>query len=166
MPFFVLRGMKLSRSQTLKRMIAPVVEALGFELLGCELSKQGGQNVLRVTADSPAGVSLDDCARISRQVSVVLDVEDPIGGHYNLEVSSPGLERPLNTIDHYRRFIGRKAIVRLYKLRRGQRQICGIIKMVDDEVGVIVEINDTIVKIGWDQIERANLIANFEGLKK
>lgn len=83
--------------------------------------------MLRVTVDSPAGISLDDCAKISRQVSAVLDVEDPISGHYNLEISSPGLGRPLNTIRNYRRFMGRKVKIRLYKLREGQRQICGII---------------------------------------
>lgn len=164
MPFFILRE-AVGQVRTLQYIIAPAVEALGFELLGCELSQQKGHNVLRVTVDSLCGVSLDDCARISRQVSTILDVEDPISGRYNLEISSPGWERPLNTIDHYRRFIGRKAKVLLYKPRGGQRQICGTIKMVNDTEGVTVETNDTMIQIGWDQIKRANLMADFKRLK-
>ncbi|MFW0097172.1 MAG: ribosome maturation factor RimP [Coxiella endosymbiont of Haemaphysalis qinghaiensis] len=165
MPFFILREERLSQVQTLQYIIAPAVEALGFEFLGYELSQQEGQNVLRVIVDSLLGVSLDDCTRISRQVSAVLDIEDPISDHYNLEISSPGLERPLNTIDHYRRFMGRKAKVHLYNPRGGQRQICGIIKMVNNEEGVIIETKDAMVKIGWDQIERANLMVDFKRLK-
>ena len=165
MPFFVLREERLSQVQTLQYIIAPAVEALGFEFLGYKLSQHKGQNVLRVIVDSLFGVSLNDCARISRQVSAVLDIEDPISDRYNLEISSPGLERPLNTIDHYRRFMGRKAKVHLYNPWGGRRQICGIIKMVNNEEGVSIETKDAMVKIGWDQIEKANLMVDFKRLK-
>lgn len=98
-------------------------------------------------------------------MSAVLDIENLISDHYNLEIFSPGLERPLNTIDHCRRFMGRKEKVHLYNPRGGQRQICGIIKMVNNEEKVIIETKDTMVKIAWDQIERANLMVDFKRLK-
>lgn len=152
--------------QAVQRIIGPAIKFLGFELVSCELHRYGsGVRVLRITIDSAAGVSLDDCTRISRQVSVILDVEDPISGHYNLEVSSPGLERPLFAIDHYRRFIGRPVRIRLRLPRAGQRQFRGVIVAVDKEI--TLKIDDSKLKVALSEIEKANLIASeFRGLTK
>ena len=79
----------------MRAMLEPGVKALGFELVDTELSGGAGQTVLRVYIDHPRGINVDDCAKVSRQLSAVLDVEDPIAGQYLLEVSSPGLDRPL-----------------------------------------------------------------------
>ena len=155
----------MCRAQAVQRIIGPAVEVLGFELVSCELHRHGSVNVLRIMIDSSAGVSLDDCAKISRQVSAVLDVEDPINGRYNLEVSSPGLERPLFSIDHYRRFIGRPVKIRLRLPRVGQRQFRGVIASVDKEI--TLKIDDSRLKVALSEIEKANLIASeFRGPKK
>lgn len=150
----------MSLVSTLKRIIAPVVEACGFDLVGCTLSQERGQQVLRVTIDSPVGVSLEDCAKISRQVSVLLDVEDPINSCYSLEISSPGLEQPLSMIGNYRRFIGRKVKLLLHKQKDKKRQICGIIKAVE-QAKVILETDGMIVRINSHEIARANLVADL-----
>lgn len=141
--------------QTVRRIIGPAVKVLGFKLVSCELHHHGSSvNMLRITIDSAAGVSLDDCARISRQVSVMLDVEDPISGHYNLEVSSSGLERPLFVIDHYRRFIGRPVRIRLRGCRgQGRHQFHGVIAAVDQEI--TLKINDSKLKVALSEIEKS-----------
>lgn len=150
--------------QTVQRIIGPAVKVLGFELVACELHRHYGLNVLRITIDSSAGVSLDDCTKVSRQVSAVLDVEDPINGCYNLEVSSPGLERPLFTIDHYRRFIGRPVKIRLWVPKMGRRQFRGVIAAVDKEI--MLQIDDSRLKVALSEIEKANLVVSgFRGLK-
>ena len=151
----------MGQAQALQRVIAPAVEVFGFELVACELHRHGDVNVLRVTVDSPAGVSLGDCAKISQQVGTVLDVEDPINSRYNLEVSSPGLKRPLFTIDHYRRFIGRPVKIRLRVPREGQRQFHGVIVAVNEEV--TLKIDGSGLRVALSEIEKANLIADFEG---
>ena len=84
----------------------PSVHALGYELLGVEYVPSGKHSVLRLYIDSEKGIGVDDCEVVSRQVSAIMDVEDPISGQYNLEVSSPGIERPLFSVSHYMRFWG------------------------------------------------------------
>ncbi|WP_244670085.1 ribosome maturation factor RimP [Coxiella endosymbiont of Amblyomma nuttalli] len=82
----------MGQTQVLKRIVAPIIKMLRFELVTCELHHRGGMSTLRITIDGPDGISLDDCAKISRQVGAALDVANPINGPYNLEVSSPGLD--------------------------------------------------------------------------
>ncbi len=94
--------------QKLTEMITAPVEALGYELVGIEFIR-GRTSTLRIYIDSEDGINVDDCADVSHQVSAVLDVEDPISVAYNLEVSSPGLDRPMFTADHYARFQGRRS---------------------------------------------------------
>ena len=91
--------------QKLTEMITAPVEALGYELVGIEFVR-GRTSTLRIYIDSEDGINVDDCADVSHQVSAVLDVEDPITVAYNLEVSSPGLDRPMFTAEHYVRFTG------------------------------------------------------------
>jgi len=96
----------MSRAADLENLLAPVVAAQGCELWGLEFSIHGRHSLLRVYIDSPVGVTLEDCERISRQISAVMDVEDPIASAYTLEVSSPGLDRPLKRPEDYQRFTG------------------------------------------------------------
>src|SRR4051812_30024644 len=90
----------------LRGLLLPGVEALGFELVDAELVGGGGNPTLRVYIDNPHGITVDDCAAVSRQISAILDMEDPIAGSYTLEVSSPGLDRPLVTVEDYRKRVG------------------------------------------------------------
>jgi ribosome maturation factor RimP len=91
----------VSGSQSLRNIIEPAVESLGYELVHVERTNQGSNQVLRVYIDAPGGILVDDCALVSRQLGLVLDVEDPISGNYLLEVSSPGIDRPLVTHEHF-----------------------------------------------------------------
>lgn len=119
--------------KTLVTLIKPVVTGLGYELVGIEYLPQGRYSVLRVFIDNEQGIQLEDCEKVSRQISAVLDVEDPISGQYSLEISSPGLERPLFEAEHYARFTGHAVKVRLRTPLDGQRKFRGILQAADDE---------------------------------
>ncbi|MCF6231078.1 MAG: ribosome maturation factor RimP, partial [Gammaproteobacteria bacterium] len=114
-------------SDKLYEIITPVVEALGYELVGIEYISQGKHSVLRLYIDSEKGIVVDDCAEISHQVSGVLDVEDPIRGVYHLEVSSPGLDRPLFNEEHYERFTGHQVKIQLTAPLNGRRKFQGVL---------------------------------------
>ena len=112
-------------SEKLVAIIEPAVTALGFELVGVEHLPQGHHSLLRIYIDHENGVNVDDCGRVSHQSSAVLDVEDPIRGVYTLEVSSPGLERPPFTLEHYARFADNLAEIRLHAPLTGSRKFQG-----------------------------------------
>jgi ribosome maturation factor RimP len=116
-----------AQNQTLYALLGPVVADLGYELWGLEQVSAPGRSLLRIYIDSAVGISVDDCARVSRRLAGVLDVEDPIRGPYDLEVSSPGLDRPLFTLAQFERFAGREVRVRLKAKLHGQRRIVGTI---------------------------------------
>ncbi|CPR14452.1 FIG000325: clustered with transcription termination protein NusA [Brenneria goodwinii] len=140
-------------------MISAPVEALGYELVGIEFIR-GRQSTLRIYIDSEDGITVDDCADVSHQVSAVLDVEDPISVAYNLEVSSPGLERPLFTVAHYARFIGEEATVVLRMAVQNRRKWSGIIKAVEGEmITITVEGKDEVFALS--NIQKANLVPHF-----
>jgi len=144
-------------SEKLVAIIEPAVSALGFELLGVEYMPQGRHSLLRIYIDHEDGITVDDCGDVSHQVSAVLDVEDPIRGEYTLEVSSPGLERPLFTLEHYARFAEQLAEIRLHAPLHGRRKFKGRIQGVDgDEVILDVEGEEQRLAIG--NIEKAHLI--------
>jgi ribosome maturation factor RimP len=158
MPFFYLWGdMSLPGAARLHAMIAPAVELLGFELVACELVPQGSRMLLRIYIDSPEGVTIRDCEIISRQVSAILDVEDPITGKYVLEVSSPGSDRLLVTEDHFRRFVGHHVKIKLRQGRNGRRNYSGLLQSVSEGSLTVVVDGDTYV---WSlaDIEKANLV--------
>ncbi|MBE0470282.1 MAG: ribosome maturation factor RimP [Methyloprofundus sp.] len=118
--------------EILLKLIEPVVEGLGYECVGIEYNAHPKHGLLRIFIDREQGVGMEDCAAVSHQVSGVLDVEDPIAGEYNLEVSSPGMERPLFKIEQFEQFIGHTAKVNLFKPVEGRRNITGLIEKVED----------------------------------
>ncbi|MEN9461286.1 MAG: ribosome maturation factor RimP, partial [Pseudomonadota bacterium] len=100
----------------LQQLFEPAVTALGYELVGVERLSFGRRGaLLRVYIDSPTGITVDDCGRVSHQISGILDVEEPIKSDYTLEVSSPGLDRPLFALEHYVRFVGKEVSLRLHR---------------------------------------------------
>ncbi|MBT5436025.1 MAG: ribosome maturation factor RimP, partial [Methylococcales bacterium] len=110
--------------------------------------------------DAESGVVLDDCTRVSRQVSGVLDVEDPIKTVYQLEVSSPGAERPLFEVEHFQRFIGQKVQVNLFVPIEKRRNVIGFITSVNDAV-IVIDGEDQQFEIPFKSISKANLVADF-----
>ena len=144
-----------AKAEEIQVLLEPVVEAMGFELWGVRYF-QGKQNVLRLYIDAEAGVTVDDCAEVSHQVSGVLDVEDPITSDYMLEISSPGMDRPLFKPAHWQRFIGEPVKVRLFAPVAGRRKFSAVIKAVEGD-DIIVEVDDEDVRIPFTQIDRAHL---------
>jgi ribosome maturation factor RimP len=116
--------------ETLERLLRPVVEGLGFELWELEYLPRRGNALLRLYLDSARGVTVDDCAHVSRAVSEVLDARDPLPGRYELEVSSPGLERPLRTAEQFARFAGERVHVELVAPIEGRRRLQGPLSAV------------------------------------
>ncbi|MDN3653135.1 ribosome maturation factor RimP [Thalassotalea ponticola] len=146
--------------QKLTEMLRPSVEMTGKELLGVEYVSAGKHSVLRLFIDHENGINVDDCAEVSRLVSAVLDVEDPISTEYNLEVSSPGVDRPLFEKPHFEKVIGETVDVKLSMPINGRRKFKGELDAVEgDSLIVIVDGQDYELPIG--NIERANLIAKF-----
>lgn len=137
----------------------PVIEDMGYELVGIEYVASGKHSILRVYIDSDQGIGINDCESVSHQLSSILDVENPITTQYNLEVSSPGVERPLFNIKHYQRFLGHDIKLRLLRPINGQRKFNGAI-------GSVSEVNNSIElmtstgsqKLDIDLIKKANLI--------
>jgi ribosome maturation factor RimP len=144
----------------LQAIIAPAIEALGFELLGIEYLAQGRHSLLRLYIDSESGIDVDDCATVSHQVSAVLDVEDPIHGEYTLEVSSPGLDRPLFSLEHYQRFLGEMVKLRLHMAVEGRRKFTGLLKAAEGDE-ICVEVDGEEYHIPIDNIEKANLVPQW-----
>ena len=141
-------------------MIRPIVEGLGYIFWGMEFLGQGRHSVLRIFIDREEGINLDDCEAVSRQVSGVLDVEDPIQGEYTLEVSSPGWDRPLFRLEQFAAYQGEMVQVRLRAPYNGRRNYKGLLKGIEgDEVVVQVDDNEYLLPI--ETIEKANIIARF-----
>lgn len=146
----------------LEELIRPVVEGLGFEFWGMEYLAKGKDSVLRIFIDTDAekGIDVEDCAQVSRQVSAILDVEDPISGEYNLEVSSPGMDRPLYELSQYQRFIGSVVALRLRVPFDGRRKFKGQLTGVEgDEVVLLVDNEEYLLPI--ELIEKANIVPQF-----
>jgi len=142
--------------------INPIVIDMGYELLGIEYVGSGKYSVLRLYIDCEEGIGVNDCETVSRQVSSIMDVEDPIIGQYNLEVSSPGIERPLFVIAHYQRFLGHDVCLRTYRLIDGRRNFTGCIGSVGESgntIELVTELGPVTLDI--DLIEKANLVAHF-----
>ena len=148
------------RNEQLQQLLEPVVTALGCELWGIERLSQGKHSMLRIYIDKADGIGVDDCERVSRQVSSLLDVEDPISGEYTLEVSSPGADRPLYTQAQFETFIGEDISVRLRFPYEGRRNFKGCLKGIE-EGDVVVEVDGHEYLFPFDSVEKANIIPRY-----
>lgn len=141
----------------LESLIAPALAVMGFELVSCKFVSESGRRTLRVYVDSPAGLTVDDCIHISRQINAILDAEASIDGAYDLEVSSPGLDRPLITLAHFQRFIDKEVKIKLHNPLEGRRHFTGkLLSAKENSVQILVD--EKIVDLDFNNIEKANLV--------
>lgn len=142
--------------ERLRLLLEPVLGRLGYELVELEYSAGRAHGLLRLFIDAPAGVGLEDCEKASREVSALLDVEDPIPVAYTLEVSSPGFDRVLRTREHFGRFVGARVFVELKEPRAGRRRYTGTLLTVD-EGGIALEVDRQQVAMRFEEIGKARL---------
>ncbi|MGB5226310.1 MAG: ribosome maturation factor RimP [Arenicellales bacterium] len=141
----------------LNDMFEPVIESMAYELIGVELTGSGNGTVLRIYIDAEKGITVDDCQAVSYQVSGILDVEDPLQNHYTLEVSSPGLDRPLVKPEHFKQFIGELVKIRSTEAVLGRKNFKGILESFDGEY-LYVAVDNEVYEIPFDIVEKANLV--------
>jgi ribosome maturation factor RimP len=156
--------MELGLSQLEKKlteMLEAPVEAIGFELVGVEFVRAGKHSTLRIYIDSENGIEVDDCADVSRQVSAVLDVEDPISTEYNLEVSSPGMDRPLFKPEHYKQVLAQTITVKLQMPQDDRRNFKGLLESCDER-GFTMIVDKQKFELAYDNVLKANLVPEFD----
>lgn len=174
-----------AKKKLLDDLIRPIVEGLGYECWGIEYLSQGKHTTLRIYIESlgaqsgiqqnlkevdeniteeqaaESGIELKDCELVSRQVSGVLDVEDPISSDYTLEVSSPGMDRALYTLSHYERFKGHQVALRLRMPYEGRRKYNGLLNGVEGN-DVVLQVDDEEYLFPIESIEKANVVPQFD----
>ena len=150
-----------SKLEQLQALLAPVIEALGYQCWGIEFISQGRHSLLRVYIDNPDGILIDDCEKVSRQISGVLDVEDRISGEYTLEVSSPGMDRPLFTLAQFAAHAGEQVKIRLRSPYEGRRNFQGVLRGVEEQ-DVVVQVDEHEYLLPIDSIDKANIIPRFD----
>ncbi len=143
--------------EELTKLLEPAIEQLGFELSDLEVKLGGRDGIIRLFIDKADGVGLEDCETVSRQVSALLDVEDPVPGHYVLEVSSPGLDRRLTKLEHFQRFIGEDIQVKLRFPIAGRRNFRGALRAADGK-NIDVEVDGESHRLSIATIQSARLI--------
>ena len=138
-------------------LLEPTIARLGYELADLEVKVGGKNGVLRLFIDSPDGIGLGDCEKVSLAVSALLDVEDPLPGHYALEVSSPGLNRKLTKVEHFQRFTGETVKVQMRFPIEGRRRFRGTLVSSDDE-NIVVEVDGESHTLPVATIDTARLV--------
>ena len=141
-------------------LIEPIVEGLGYECVGIEFNPHPQHGLLRVYIDSENGILLEDCTKVSHQLSGVLDVEDPISTNYQLEVSSPGADRPFFKLAQFEQFIGRTITVNLFKPINKQRKITGKIESVEGDIVVLQQAGQNL-EIPFQAMSKARLVPDY-----
>jgi ribosome maturation factor RimP len=149
-----------SIQQRLEEMLTPVVESFGCDVWGIEYLSRGKQSVLRIYIDKSEGVGVGDCEKVSRQASSVLDVEDIINSEYTLEVSSPGMDRPLFKLAQYQSCAGEQVSLRLRVAFEGRRNFSGLLKGIEEEE-VVLEVDNEEYLLPFELIEKANIVPRF-----
>lgn len=159
------------KATEIANLLAPTVQSLGLELLGVEYLTAPGGATLRLYIDVPLVeqpervVNIDDCERVSREVSAQLDVEDPISANYTLEVSSPGVDRPLFTGEQFERAIGESAKVTLKLPQDGRRRLQGEILAVDLEQGTVTfKVDNAPFTADVENIDKARIMPDWAAL--
>ena len=145
----------------LTAMLRPAVEETGKELLGVEFISAGNHSVLRLFIDHENGIDVDDCAEVSRQVGAILDVEDPISSEYSLEVSSPGLDRPLFDKAHFVAVVNETVEVKISMPLNGRRKFKGKLVAVEND-SVIVMVDNEEYELVISNIDKAHLVFNHK----
>jgi ribosome maturation factor RimP len=153
--------MENSLAGKISEFISPVLKVLGYELWGCEILSYGKRTVLRVYIDKPSGINVDDCRRASNQLNALPDLEEMIAGRFDLEVSSPGLDRQLYSDQHYLKYIGKKVQVKLHTAKNDRRNFVGIIKAVA-EGNISVDVDGETLKLTIAEIDKARLIPELD----
>lgn len=149
--------------KTLTDLLQPLVEDLGYEFVGLEYSSNPKDKKLVLYIDRPDGIQIEDCESVSREVAALLDVEDPISGHYNLEVSSPGLDRPLFTLDQFERFSGEEVQLTAFAAVEGRRKFKGrILGAADGSVRLDQDGQEVLLEFG--NIAKARLVPDYDNL--
>ena len=146
--------------QKLTDMLRPAVAETGKELLGVEFVSAGNNSVLRLFIDHENGIDVDDCAEVSRQVGAILDVEDPISSEYNLEVSSPGVDKPLFELAHYQTVVGETINVKLSMPLNGRRKFKGNLVAIENDT-LIVDVDGLDYELVLNNVDKANLVARL-----
>lgn len=146
-----------SSAEKVTQLIEPTVQALDLELWGVEHASQGKYSVLRIFIEREAGVTIDDCERVSRQASAIFDVEEPIAGEYTLEVSSPGMDRLLFTPQQFQRYRGEEVSVRMRTPVDGRRKFKGTLTDVVDDI-IHIQVDGSDFELPHGDIEKANIV--------
>jgi ribosome maturation factor RimP len=149
--------------EKVRDLVAPVLESLGLELFDLSLQKAGRKNALRIFIDKEGGVTIDDCQRASREISILLDVKDAVPGSYTLEVSSPGVNRPLRDHEDYQRYVGSKIKIRLYRAMLDRKTLVGIDRGVEEGMLRLEVAPEREIEIPMSEIVQGNLVFDFEG---
>jgi len=140
----------------LVKLIEPIVEGLGYECVGIEYNPHPKHGLLRIYIDNEVGINVDDCSKVSHQIGGVLDVEDPVQGNYQLEVSSPGSDRPLFKIEQFEQFIGHIVKVNLFNPVNNRRKISGRILKVEQDIIQLQE-DGQVFEVSFQSISKACL---------
>lgn len=144
-------------------LIEPIITALSYELWGCEVLNPRGSCALRIYIDKPGGVTIDDCAQVSREIATAIAVDDPIASAYQLEVSSPGIERPLFTPAQYARYIGEPVAIKLRYLINNRRRVRGRLAAVKTQAVIVDLGEDEALLIPFSAIDKAHLDHEYRG---
>jgi len=149
--------MDLKIIEKTREIVTPVLRKSNLELIDIEYLTQKGKKIIRITIDKDTGVTLDDCVKVSREVGYILDIKDLFPGSYNLEVSSPGLERPLKTLNDFEKFSGRKVFIKTTELFQGRKNFKGLLKEVQGET-IRLEEEGKLWELPFQLIHQAKLI--------
>ncbi len=140
----------------IEQLIQPTVESMGYVLWGCEYLAQGKHSLLRIYIDKADGIGVEDCQKVSLQVGALLDVDDPIPGNYSLEVSSPGIPRPLFRNSQYQSYVGLEVQIKLFKPVAAKRKFVGTIVSADENT-LVLKIDNEQQSFLFSNIVKANL---------
>ena len=151
------------RSDKLTKLLQPLVEELGYEFVGLEHQSNPKNPVVVIYIDKPDGIAIEDCETVSREVAALLDVEDPIPGQYNLEVSSPGLDRPLFTLAHFEQFAGETVQLNVFAPVEGRRKFKGAILGAEEGI-VRIDQDGAEVALEMSNIVKARLVPDYSAI--
>ena len=147
--------------QKLSDLFEPVIDSMGYELVGVEYVGSDANYVMRVYIDHAKGITVDDCARVSHQLTALLEVEDPLTEAYDLEVSSPGLERPLFKQADFERFKGQRIRIKMAVAQNGRKNYRGLLHGINEQGNIDIEVDNEHFELPFADIKRANLLADF-----